>query len=69
MSFSDRLCTCNHFRSVHAYDPADQGRAGPKKCGVPGCKCCEFVSQKAARLAKAERDWQAYLNAERDRHG
>jgi hypothetical protein len=67
MALSDIICTCHHFRSVHAYDPADLGKAGPKKCGVPGCNCGEFLSIKTARLAKAEQDRQNILQAERER--
>lgn len=35
--------TCKHDRSVHKYDPADQGRSEPRKCDVPDCTCTLFV--------------------------
>lgn len=65
----EQICTCKHHVSVHKYDPADEGRAPPKKCGVPGCNCTEFKDQRVAKMEKAERAWQEYLQRERDIHG
>ena len=34
---------CRHHVSVHAYVPGSAITDGPKKCGIPGCSCCEYV--------------------------
>lgn len=63
------VCACGHHQSIHAYDPADQGRAPPKRCGVSGCACRCYVDGKQAkseaRQARYDAWFENYLAAER----
>ena len=67
------VCTCGHHQSVHAYDPADQGRAPPKFCGVPDCDCRRYVDAQMERArVKAEQArarFEAHLQAARKAYG
>jgi hypothetical protein len=49
---------CAHDRSNHQYDPADQGRALPRLCRLPGCPCANF-----RRAAFGERIGKRYAAA------
>lgn len=64
-----KCANCGHHVSIHAYDPKDEGRSGPHRCGVPGCACREFRRPvPGERIAKPNggRD-ESWVAAERSR--
>lgn len=42
------LCRCGHHKTIHKYDPKDEGRKGPAQCR--NCDCKRFMTRGDEKL-------------------